>query len=161
MSASAPPRSRGPERSPLHATLRALGAGLVSLLVVLGCVWYVVAPTGVATRVRVQEAPLPAGSDASVLEARLEIRDDLRPSDASLILRPLDGPARVVPLAGTATAAPLDLAPGAYDLESAVTVDGAVRTATARVDVREGVAYRVTLQASRTGLVTMLPVSSY
>lgn len=169
--------------------LRALGIGAVSILVVLTAVVYVVAPgrpvlelsvtelTGrpsyegtitaeyslaaaiVAARARYTETIYgkisnPAG--IPVTRARLVIRG------AGPRVRGMKATIRVGRVGRAKTFRSIvRLRPGKYDLNLLLLADGRMRKKTATRWLRNGRSYQVSAEVRESGIVTMLPISTY
>lgn len=167
--------------SSIPPPVRRLAAGLVSLVVLLAAGWYVIAPTGIATELSVREMPI---SDAVgdlvpisyvatraarprtsvVLYGTISAPDEVDVTQA--VLRIVRRSGRVVARVSigprTSYRSTVHLKPRAYRFVLSVRIDGRQRSASsALVRVRDGKAYQVSLRARRTGVVTMLPVTSY
>lgn len=165
--------------SSLPPPVRRIAAGLVSLAVLVAAAWYVVAPSGIATELTVREVAI---SDAvgdlvpvsyagaakprhtQVVYGAISAADGVRVSGAVLRVERRDGRvvARISIGARRTYRATVHLVPRRYRFVLIAVVDGRKRSASsALVRVRDGRAYQVSLRARRTGIVTMLPVTSY
>ena len=157
--------------------VRRVAAGLVSLLVLLAAAWYVVAPSGIATELTVREMPISAAVGdlvpvaytsaapryTEVVYGRISAPDDVKVTGVRLIIERGDGRdvARVAIGDRETYRSTLHLRPRVYRFVLQATVAGKRRSDATTVRVRDDRAYEVSLRVRRSGLVTMLPVTSY
>lgn len=159
------------------SALRRVAAGFASLLVVLAAVWYVVAPSGIATDLTVREVPLSeAAGDlllvdyeraapryTQVVYGAISAPDDVDVRGVVLTVERRDGTdvARLRIGSRETYRTSVHLVPARYRFVLTARVEGQRRTDAVVRRVRDDRAYEVSLRVKRSGLVTMLPVTSY
>jgi hypothetical protein len=175
-----------PTPSGLRGRLRAVAIGGISFFVLLTAAVYVVAPSSPVLELSVQELSGPATYDeditaeyslaAATVAAKRTYKETIYGkvsspsripvSRARLVIRGVSpkvrGQRATIAIGGPKTFRSIvGLRPGKYKLNFLLKADGRNRKSTTTRWVRNGRAYRVSVVVRESGIVTMLPISSY
>ncbi|CAB4693414.1 MAG: hypothetical protein F2667_02905 [Actinobacteria bacterium] len=175
-----------PVPSTLRARLRHVAVGVLSAFVVLAGVAYVVAPSNPTLDFTVRELDRAPGyehdlvAEYTLVSASTAARDRFEQTFYGEISSPSGVPIENVRLIisgaterladegatfrlrGTGTyRAVARLRPGRYDVAIVLVADGVRRRAEKEIRLRDGLAYDASVKVRESGIVTMLPISSY